>query len=70
MNKRVFEFGTTAIDLASIRRVQTPMNGAGCYVFYIGGLSEEDTYAPRCLPEGDAIYAAWKRYVEAAGGEG
>ena len=68
--KRLFEFGTTGIDLASIRRVQVPMTSGGTWVFYIGGLSDSDTYAPRCLPEGRAIYEAWKDYLaflEAAG---
>jgi hypothetical protein len=65
--KRIFEYGTTSVDLASIRRVETPMVSNGVYVFYIGGLSESDIYAPRCIPEGQAIYEAWKRYIEAAG---
>ena len=62
--RKVFEYGRDALDLGAIRRVVKPtsMNLNAVWVFYIGGMSEEDTVTMRCV-EGNAFYEAWKAHI-------
>ena len=61
---KVFEYGKDALDLAAIRRVEKPMSASlnAVWVFYIGGMGEEDTMTMRFV-EGSATYEAWKVYI-------
>ena len=61
---KVFEYGKDALDLAAIRRVVRPtsMNLNAIWVFYVGGMGEEDTMTMRYV-EGNALYEAWKVHI-------